>query len=496
MIAAIVGGVLLVGGATLVARMYLYKEPAVAANSGIGVIIANTAGSDSVVTMISGMAPSSVGELLLATDGAASGNIYRSTDHAVTWRPTASTGAWGSIVAGSTDGSMLLISNGNYATLGSLYTSTDRGATWTQVTSVGPQRWTGLCSSADGTMLAAAVHGGGIYTSVNGGTNWTPQPASMNHFWSSLHCSADGRRLTAVPGGDGVPFHVYNSINGGVTWSPSVQSAAFDGLAGSADGMILLSGNFSPLGDGQLYRSLDGGVNWNVVSAIGANHFWTGMAMSATGTHMIAAEYGTGTGGYLWLSNDSGVTWSKQAGDLARRWSGVSASADFTRLLASVDSGTDNYVFRSTDGGVTWSKQVTAGARQWAGVFVTTTPVSCGETLFSNWNGAACTSPTNSSTFTLGTRSNVTSLALWVDTSVAGANLSYTLTGPSGPVSSGPLTKGACEPYQKQWCTLSANLSKVLAAGTYTVRSSATSTCSNVGSANVGFVWVMGCAGG
>jgi hypothetical protein len=118
---------------------------------------------------------------------------------------------------------------------------------------------------------------------------------------------------------------------------------------------------------------------------------------------------------------------------------------------------------------------------------------TCDQTLSDNWNTAACTSRTGSSTFSLATSTQVDSLVIWVDTSVAGVALSYTLTGTAGAVSSGNLDQGTCDPYQSQWCALTAHVSKVLSAGSYSIQISAAAICANSGSSNVGFVRVIGC---
>jgi hypothetical protein len=121
--------------------------------------------------------------------------------------------------------------------------------------------------------------------------------------------------------------------------------------------------------------------------------------------------------------------------------------------------------------------------------------VACDGVLFDNGNTAACTSPTNTSVFTLATASMVTTLRLWTNTTISGQTVTYTLLGPTGAtMSSGPTTKGGCDPYQTNWCEFMVNLNMTLSAGTYTVRSSAAATCANAGSNSVGMVLVRGCA--
>jgi photosystem II stability/assembly factor-like uncharacterized protein len=51
----------------------------------------------------------------------------------------------------------------------------DAQSSWRKVESQGvsaPQNWQAIASSADGTMLAAAVFGGKIYTSTDSGATW------------------------------------------------------------------------------------------------------------------------------------------------------------------------------------------------------------------------------------------------------------------------------------------------------------------------------------
>ncbi len=104
---------------------------------------------------------------------------------------------------------------------------------------------------------------------------------------------------------------------------------------------------------------------------------------------------------------------------------------------------------------------------------------ACNQTLSDNWNTSACTSHTSTTSLSLTVASQVDSLVIWVDTSVAGVALSYTLTGPAGAVSSGNLDQGTCDPYQSQWCALTAHVSRVLSAGSYSIQISAAAICAN-----------------
>jgi hypothetical protein len=120
---------------------------------------------------------------------------------------------------------------------------------------------------------------------------------------------------------------------------------------------------------------------------------------------------------------------------------------------------------------------------------------TCDTVLFDNGNIAACTNPTNTSVFTLPAASTVTYLRLWTNTTISGPTVTYTLLNSAGTIlSSGPTTKGGCDPYQTNWCEFLVTTTMSLPAGTYTVKSSAAATCANSGSKNVGHVMVKGCA--
>jgi len=122
---------------------------------------------------------------------------------------------------------------------------------------------------------------------------------------------------------------------------------------------------------------------------------------------------------------------------------------------------------------------------------------TCNSVLFDNGNTSACTSPTDTSEFTLSATSRVTALKIWVDTSVAGSSLQYLLLNSSNSLlSSGALTEVSCDTYQSNWCQLVAYVSLTLPAGSYSLRNSAVATCSNSGSSGVGFIIVEGCIGG
>src|SRR5882724_3137395 len=117
------------------------------------------------------VASSSDGTRLIATTTAA--GIFISPDSGVTWIPQNSPVTGSSriaSVASSADGARLAVAFGDVSITGNVYGSSDAGATWPQFAGVPKTFWSGIASSADGSVLAATVYGGGIYVSSQNST--------------------------------------------------------------------------------------------------------------------------------------------------------------------------------------------------------------------------------------------------------------------------------------------------------------------------------------
>jgi hypothetical protein len=245
-------------------------------------------------------------------------------------------GSW-TCLASSADGNTLVALNYDTAWL-----STNSGATWISNTVPGASWFESLALSADGTK-AVAVSGstgnggqrGGIYVSTNSGLTWSETLAPSN-IWSAVASSADGTIIAAavlVSSGPTVP--VYVSTNSGLTWAPTasptnMQCAA---IASSADGRMLAVAGFSITGAlGMLYTSTNTGNTWqsNNMPLPGAH--WSGVAFSADGTKLVAISSGP-----IVTSTNSGKTWATNNAP-EDSWGAVTASADGSKLAASTFS--------------------------------------------------------------------------------------------------------------------------------------------------------------
>ncbi|MGA2281254.1 MAG: hypothetical protein ABSG80_13220 [Verrucomicrobiota bacterium] len=116
------------------------------------------------------VASSSDGTRLVATGKA--GQICTSADSGVTWIPNSTVSGQPTSVASSADGSRLAVTTGGNTTgaSGNIFISSDSGATWTQLAGAPTASWADIASSADGSLLVAAVYGGNIYVSSQSST--------------------------------------------------------------------------------------------------------------------------------------------------------------------------------------------------------------------------------------------------------------------------------------------------------------------------------------
>jgi len=175
----------------------------------------------------------------------------------------------------------------------------------------------------------------------NYNVSWTAR--AMNNDWSAIASSADGRVLVAGeygPSGGGL----YTSWDYGATWVDRSLNQDWAGLACSADGRVMVG----VVTSGNIYTSSDSGATW---ISRGNSQNWVGCAASADGTRMVAT-WNTD----LYVSTNSGVTWTSKA-DAWNGWGKVAMSADGMKIACctTVNYGGGYLVKISVDGGETWA---------------------------------------------------------------------------------------------------------------------------------------------
>ena len=288
-------------------------------------------------------------------------------------------------VSGAGAGGWQLAQNAGQSVLAGSAITMGFGVTWTPRAS--SQNWCSVASSADGTMLVAAVDGGHLYTSTDSGATWTPRASTQS--WESVALSSYstpdfnglivfGYKLVAGTYDD----HICASPDAGLTWTNLTQITLVEQaptpnvtvypacrcMVASANGSELLvlayDAKITDGFEGGLWISSDSGATWGesfALTSLGSegplqrDTLFSSVASSADGTKLVAV------GNEIWTSTDAGATWTEKltGGD----WTSVASSADGTKLVA-----VGTYIWISPDAGVTWTQQAGAPSNNWASV--------------------------------------------------------------------------------------------------------------------------------
>jgi hypothetical protein len=253
---------------------------------------------------------------------------------------------------------------------------------------------------------------GGAYRSSNAGVTWSASSDGLTAqgIYSLTYDAANPARIYA-----GTGRGVARSSDGGATWDGVIKAAAT--TAGLAPGIALSSVQdvvVDPLSpatvyaaavDG-VYKSLDAGTNWSLMS--------TGLAYPPVYALAInpanPATLYAGTGGGVFKSTNAAATWSS-----VFSLSGVTALAINPATPATVYAGTPNGVYRSTDGGSNWIAFSNGLTNQFRDTLVIN-PASPATLYAGTWGGLFKTtnSGTNWTMLNLGSTNttNITALAL------------------------------------------------------------------------------------
>ena len=236
--------------------------------------------------------------------GAVSGGIWKTTNGGSTWTPLNDFMSNIAIMTMAFDPSVanrsviyagtgeLQYSRGDGVSGAGVFKSTDSGASWSQLSST--SSWTAvprIAVSGTGTVLAAAK--GGIFRSVNGGQSWsqvfTCSDSSTTGRGLGLTVTFDPNNSSkAVAEVVDYDFSVaawrhkiLYSTNGGVTWlfagMPAVLGDYYDHveLAYSVSATGVVYANTSS-NSGQIWKSLDGGQSYALVTAQGVTGCYSG----------------------------------------------------------------------------------------------------------------------------------------------------------------------------------------------------------------------------
>jgi photosystem II stability/assembly factor-like uncharacterized protein len=228
---------------------------------------------------------------------------------------------------------------------------------------------------------------GGVWKTTNAGTTYSPifdgqgsysigcvtiDPSNTNIIWVG---TGENNSQRSVAYGDGV----YKSEDGGKSWkNVGLKQSEHIGkiLVDPRNSNVVYVAAYGPLwsagGDRGLYKTTDGGKNWEAILTIDEHTGMSEIAFDPRNPDVIYAAshqrrrhvftyISGGPGSKLQKSKDGGKTWEVvgngfPSGDLGRIGIGVSpANPDYVYAIVEADSKKKGF-YRSTDRGASWSK--------------------------------------------------------------------------------------------------------------------------------------------
>ncbi len=170
----------------------------------------------------------------------------------------------------------------------SLYRSTNYGQSWKQLQQQ-CLRYCQVASDNTGSYLATS-NGTVIYTSTNAGESWIIRhsPIPSNVSVGLFNIISNQKLIVYTSYSGSINSGIWASYDFGISWTRLFTSGT-NAYVSAFSGDALLRYLFVQLSTGQLYRSSDGGVSWNVVLTVPFTSSWIGTAIMSIG---ITGQYG------------------------------------------------------------------------------------------------------------------------------------------------------------------------------------------------------------
>lgn len=270
---------------------------------------------------------------------------------------------------------------------------------------VGPATFMGRLSDVVGipspskTVFVAAA-AGGIWKSTNNGTTWRPvfddknvismgmlaiAPSDTQQVWAGT--GEPNSRNSIDPGGG-----VYKSTDGGITWklmglekTEAVGRIAVHPTNPNVVFVAALGATWRANPERGLYRTRDGGANWELVKFVSDKAGFVDVAIHPKNPDIVFATswerrrtpyslFSGGPGSALWKSTDGGTTWTEvKGGGFPSGFKGrmsldinaanpnimymmIEAAENSTGPIVGERSPKLNGLWKSADGGATWTQ--------------------------------------------------------------------------------------------------------------------------------------------
>lgn len=237
----------------------------------------------------------------------------------------------------------------------------------------------------DKDIMLAGSASGGLWRSKNGGISWQPvfddQPTSAI---GSVAISDANPSVIWVGTGEGNPRNsanygagIFRSLDGGDSWKNmglEDTRAIHRVVLHPTNPDIIYAGAFGSMWDPNpergVYRSTDGGENWEQVLFVDDSTSIADLVMDPTNPNKLIAATWTndrdpwffnsgGSGSGIWVTYDGGDTWERRTdedglpkGDLGRI--GLAIAPSKPNIVYALVEAKVNGLYKSTDGGKKW----------------------------------------------------------------------------------------------------------------------------------------------
>lgn len=235
---------------------------------------------------------------------------------------------------------------------GFIIKSTNSGFSWNSAASCGIN----VRSISFINALTGITGGGGslmCYT-TNGGSSWNPKYTPTSHAVTGLHYYSAALLMVSATDMPGAVLH--KSTDGGTGWSTVLTqnnsglntTYSLSSVYCKDENTIFAMGSSNSYGQnyGLIYRSSNGGNNWETVRSIGPS---AGYNMKCIHFGDIQSGFAIGSEGIIMRSTNTGANWETQI-------SGTSVSLNGIHMLNSLTGyicGSGGLILKTTNGGIT-----------------------------------------------------------------------------------------------------------------------------------------------